>query len=80
MSQKDLENDLVNSPLLTKLKEFYDLTTKDEILVEMQNRKGGSMFEFLQKHQSDLSILLTDPISLPLLKCKEIIEAINDTD
>lgn len=80
LSQEDLEKDLVNSPLLTKLKEFYDLTTKDEILVEMQNRKGGSMFEFLQKHQSDLSILLTDPISLPLLKCKKIIEAINDTD
>lgn len=80
LSQEDLEKDLVNSPLLTKLKEFYDLTTKDEILVEMQNRKGSSMFEFLQKHQNDLSILLTDPISLPLLKCKEIIEAINDTD
>lgn len=80
LSQEDLEKDLVNSPLLNKLKEFYVLTTKDEILVEMQNRKGGSMFEFLQKYQNDLSILLTDPISLPLLKCKEIIEANNDTD
>ncbi len=80
LSLEDLEKDLVNSPLIDKLKEFYDLTTKDEILIEMQNRKGGSMFEFLQKHQSDLSILSTDPISLPLFKCKEIIEANNDTD
>lgn len=80
ISQEDLEKDLVNSPLIDKLKEFYGLTDKNEILIEMQNRKGGSMFEFLQKHQSDLSMLTTDPISLPLLKCKEIIEANNDTN
>lgn len=80
LSQEDLEKDLVNSPLIDKLKEFYVLTDKDEVLVEMQNRKGGSMFEFLQKHHNDLSILATDPISLPLLKCKKIIEENNDTD
>jgi putative ATP-dependent endonuclease of OLD family len=80
LSQEDLEKDLINSPLIEKLKEFYELTNEDDILVEMQTRKGGSMFEFLQKYQSDLSILSTDPISLPLLRCKEIIEANNDTD
>jgi len=80
LSQEDLEKDLINSPLIEKLKEFYELTNEDDILVEMQTRKGGSMFEFLQKYQSDLSILLTDPISLPLLRCKEIIEANNDTN
>jgi putative ATP-dependent endonuclease of the OLD family len=80
LSQEDLEKDLINSPLIEKLKEFYELTNEDDILVEMQTRKGGSMFEFLQKYQSDLSILSTDPISLPLLRCKEIIEANNDTN
>lgn len=80
LSQEDLEKDLINSPLIEKLKEFYELTNEDDILVEMQTRKGGSMFEFLQKYQSDLSILSTDPISLPLLRCKEILEANNDTD
>ncbi len=80
LSQEDLEKDLVNSPLIDKLKEFYALTNKNEVLVEMQNRKGGSMFEFLQKYHNDLSILEADPISLPLLKCKEIIEETYDTN
>lgn len=80
LSDEDLEKDLVNSPLLNKLKDFYQLNYKNEILGQMQDRKGGSMFEFLSKHESDLSILATHQISLPLLKCKEIIEANNDTN
>jgi len=80
LAKEDLEKDLINSPLIDKLKEFYDVTTDTQVLSEMQNRKGGSMFEFLQQHHDDLSILAADPISLPLLKCKEIIEVRNDTN
>lgn len=74
ISNKDLENDLVNSVILVKLAEFYKTKEKDEILTQMQDKKGGSMFEFLCKYQTDLSILNDDPIVKPLLKCKEIIE------
>lgn len=74
IANKDLENDLVNSPILEKLKEFYLIDDKDEILKEMQNRKAGSMFKFLCKYQTELSILNDDNIAKPLLKCKEIIE------
>lgn len=75
-SNNDLENDLVNSPILPKLEEFYLNDNKDEILIEMQNRKGGSMFEFLCQYQTDLSILNNDAIAKPLLTCKEIIESL----
>jgi hypothetical protein len=57
------------------LSEFYDLDDMNEILKKMQDRKGGSMFEFLCQFQNDLSILATEQISQPLRRCKEIIEA-----
>lgn len=75
IAKEDLEKDLVNSRLFIKLSEFYGLDNKDEILKKMQDRKGGSMFEFLYKYQDDLSILKTDLISMPLMKCKAIVKA-----
>lgn len=75
-ANKDLENDLIHSPIISKIEEFYLNDDHEEILKEMQNRKGGSMFEFLCDYSSDLSILRDDPIAKPLLKCKEKIENI----
>lgn len=74
IAKKDLEEDLVNSPIYSKLSEFYETADKYEILKLMQNRKGENMFEFLFKYKNDLSLLNTDNILKPLIKVKEIIE------
>ncbi len=138
LSQNDLEQDLVNSPLFSKLQEFFNpkmtleelnkATTeellnipnigepkaksiieyldgkkfdnfeelasisgigtvikqsieegieynKDEIIEKMQQKKGSLMFEFLYKYKDDLSLLNSDPIIQPLIRCKAIVEA-----
>lgn len=47
---------------------------KDEVIEKMQQKKGSLMFEFLYKYKDELSILNSDPIAKPLLRCKEIVE------
>ena len=47
---------------------------KDEVIERMQQKKGSLMFEFLYKYKDDLSLLNSDPISKPLVRCKEIVE------
>lgn len=74
LSEKDLETDLIKSPIKDKLALFYGTSDDDEILTLMQSRKGENMFQFLHEYQTDLALLESDPISEPLKKAKELIE------
>ena len=47
---------------------------EDEVIDKMQKKKGVLMFEFLYQYEEDLAILLNDPISEPLKRCKFIVE------
>lgn len=48
--------------------------TKEEI-VEKCSKKGSLMFEFLYKYKNNLSLLISDPISQPLVRCKDMVES-----
>ena len=49
--------------------------TKEEIVEKMQQKKGSLMFEFLYKYRNDLSLLISDPITQPLVRCKDMVES-----
>ncbi|WP_242301776.1 ATP-dependent endonuclease [Bacillus cereus group sp. BfR-BA-01361] len=78
LSKVDLEHDLLDTPLRPILNDFYDETSDDALLTLMQNRKGTSMFEFLNANQGKLDILKDSNIAKPLWRCKEIIEVLHN--
>lgn len=75
IAKEGLEEDLYNSPIQDKLKEFYgeDLT-KNEIVKKMKEQKAINMYDFLKKHKECLALLKDDNIALPLIRAKEYIE------
>ena len=76
LSKVDLEHDLLDTPLRPILNDFYDETSDDTLLALMQNRKGTSMFEFLNANQGKLDVLRDSDIAKPLWRCKEIVEVL----
>ena len=83
LANKDLENDLFESPLNKSLIQYYTElgVDTDNIIAEMQNRKASSMFAFLKKNKADLLLLKDDQLAQPLFACKEIIEEqLNEAD
>lgn len=81
LSNIDLENDLFNSILNEDLINYFEDLEESEIIPAMQERKATFMYDFLKNKKDKLSKLSTDPIAKPLLRCKSIIETIqNDTD
>lgn len=77
IAEKDLETDMINSPLHDALKGYYDEDdelVEDEIVEIMKEQKAINMYEFLKGNRSTLSALTEDDLSLPLRKAKELIE------
>lgn len=75
LAKQGLEEDLYNSPVQEKLKEFYgkDLTY-EEVINEMKEHKAINMYEFLKKHKACLLKLKDDALALPLVRAKKYIE------
>lgn len=71
----DLETDISNSALSEYIHEFFpSINNKDKDLVkQMQKQKATFMYSFLQEHADKLGLLKDDPLSKPLLRCKEIV-------
>lgn len=74
LSDKDLENDLFNTKIKDDLKNHFSDIDEADIIREMQKRKASFMYDFLRNNKESLAKLADDKISMPLLKCKEIIE------
>lgn len=75
LAKQGLEEDLYNSPVQEKLKEFYgkDLTY-EEVINKMKEHKAINMYEFLKKHKACLLKLKDDALALPLVRAKKYIE------
>lgn len=66
LSDVDLENDLVNSKLISSLSNYYGSNDASEIVYRMQRRKAENMLDYIQSNFHDLSILRNDKIVYPL--------------
>ena len=66
LSDIDLENDLVNSPLKIVLETHYGKEKVDILVKAMQTRKAENMMDFLTENYDKLSCLANDNIVLPL--------------
>jgi putative ATP-dependent endonuclease of OLD family len=66
LSKKDLECDLINSPLVTSLQSFYGRTAEDSLAKAMKARKAENMLDYLTQHRKSLSLLILNPLSFPL--------------
>ena len=74
LSDIDLEHDLANSPLRTRLLSHYNKKTTDTLVQAMQGKKGENMFAFLADHRDALDLLAEDPIATPLKRLKQLVE------
>lgn len=57
LSEKDLENDMFNSPIKNDLIEFFKDLGEDEIVMAMQEEKGNFMYNFIRQKSTSLSKL-----------------------
>lgn len=78
LSDKDLETDLFNTAIKDDLKTFFQDTDEAEIISQMQKKKASFMYDFLRSSKESLKKLAGDRIAKPLLKCKEIIEEMQE--
>ncbi len=76
LSTKDLENDLVKSPLFASLKSFYNTRNEQSTVKKMQKAKAENMLEFITKHYADLKFLEHEKISRPLFEIKNLAEKV----
>jgi putative ATP-dependent endonuclease of the OLD family len=78
LAEKDLENDLKNSPVSGQLKKYFGSLFEEnddpEIIKEMQKKKATFMFNFINDPNTDLSVLKNHTLAKPLLKCVELVE------
>lgn len=78
LAEKDLENDLKNSPLASQLEKYFSDYFKSKknpnIIEEMQKKKATFMFSFLNDKRTNLSVLKDHSIATPLQRCVEIVE------
>ncbi|MDW3650998.1 MAG: AAA family ATPase [Bacteroidia bacterium] len=76
LANKDLESDLVNSPLKQAIENHYGTgKTDDQYVKLMSAKKGVNMFGFLSAKSGELNALETEKVVEPLKRCKEIVEA-----
>ncbi|MCA9386112.1 AAA family ATPase, partial [Candidatus Dojkabacteria bacterium] len=54
LSNIDLENDLMESEIQSKLSEFYGDGDSEAVIKQMQQRKAENLFGFLAEHQKEL--------------------------
>lgn len=57
LSEKDLENDMFNSPIKNDLIEFFNDLEEYEIITAMQEAKGNFMYNFIRQKSTSLSKL-----------------------
>lgn len=77
LSEKDLEADLISSPILTELQKYYDETDAQELYRQMTEKKGSNMFAFLEREQACLGKLKDHSVTYPLLAAKQIAESLH---
>jgi len=84
LAEKDLENDLHNSPLSEQIDGYFNdyfKSKKDpDIVAEMQKKKATFMFSFLNDPNINLSVLRNHSLAQPLLRCIEIVEELYATN
>lgn len=73
ISAKDLESDLLNSPIIEELKKYYKSENLDILILKMQKRKAIMMYEFLRDNKDSLKKLKDHNIAKPLLRCIELV-------
>ncbi|MGN6265816.1 MAG: ATP-dependent nuclease [Ginsengibacter sp.] len=74
ISDKDLENDLLNQGLDAEIYKHLGVDNKEEALKIMQKRKATFMFQFLKEHVGLLKTLDKSELAKPLFACKGTIE------
>lgn len=74
VSEKDLESDLINSPVLPDLQKFYGETNSERLYEVMSESKGANMFYFLAKEIESLKKLDGHKLMEPLLSAKTVAE------
>lgn len=72
LSKIDLENDLVESNLLSSLKSFYNTRQKSSTVKKMQEAKAGNMLSFLESKFDTLDCLKDDKIAEPLKRIEKL--------
>ena len=81
LSKIDLENDLFNTVLKDEVKKYFSELDESEIIETMQKRKASFMYDFLRENKDSLAKLKGDPITMPLVECKTLIEKMqNEAD
>ncbi|CAI8799298.1 ATP-dependent nuclease [Chryseobacterium sp. IT-36CA2] len=73
LSEKDLENDLVNSPILKDLQTSFNENEKKNLVSIMQKKKAIYMYKFLRENKNCLKNLKDDNIAIPLFRCVDLI-------
>ncbi|QQQ72368.1 MULTISPECIES: ATP-dependent nuclease [Chryseobacterium] len=73
ISAKDLESDMLNSPIIEELKKYYKSDNLDILILKMQKRKAIMMYEFLRNNKDSLKKLKDHSIARPLLRCIELV-------
>lgn len=73
LATKDLEYDLLQTPLVDSLKEYYQKENLKSLYKEMSKKKGQNMFYFTEKYYNEFS-KVDDGISIysPLKSLKEL--------
>ena len=74
VSDKDLENDLLNEEIGPRIVTFLKVQDREEALSIMEKRKATFMYHFLKEHSKELKKLNKSNLALPLLACKRLIE------
>ena len=72
ISEKDLENDLVNSAIFKELSENYKTSDKDKLIKKMQKYKAQNMYSFLKDNAESLIKLVDSELVNPLERLKEL--------
>ncbi|WNJ20338.1 AAA family ATPase [Pontibacter sp. G13] len=76
LAAKDLETDLITSPIRQAIIDHYGAGKTDDAYVsDMSAKKGENMFGFLSAKSGELKALNTEKVAEPLKRCKEILEA-----
>lgn len=73
LSNIDLENDLIDSPISNELRKFYGEDDNIKLVSEMQKRKAIMMYDFLKSNKDVLKELKNHSITTPLIRCVELV-------
>ncbi|RZM22899.1 MAG: ATP-dependent endonuclease, partial [Pedobacter sp.] len=76
ISVKDLEYDLLDSPIGDSLRDHYRGLLDEQIIEKMQKSKAINMYEYLIENKDDLFLLDGNALCTPLDFCKTYIEAL----